>query len=62
MVPKGYNQEKGIDFDKIFAPVTRIEAIRLLFTFAYFMNFKFYQMNVKSIFLNGYITEEVYVE
>ena len=50
-----------IDFDESFALVDRLEAIRMLLAFACYMNFKLYQMNVKSVFLNGYITEEVYV-
>ena len=48
--------------DKIFAPVARLEAIKMLLTFAYFMNFKLFQMDIKSAFLNGHIAEEVYVE
>ena len=59
---KGYNQEEGIDFDETFVPVARLEVIRLLLAFAYFMNFKLYQMNIKSIFLNDYISEKVYIE
>ena len=59
---KGYNQEEGIDYDETFAPVARLEAIRMLLAFASFMDFKLFQMDVKSAFLNGYIEEEVYVE
>ena len=59
---KGYNQEEGIDFDETFAPVARLEAIRMLFAYASYMNFKLFQMDVKSAFLNGFIEEEVYVE
>ena len=62
MVAKGYNQEEGIDFDETFAPVARLEAIRLLLAYACFMKFKLFQMDVKGAFLNGYIAEEVYVE
>ena len=62
LVAKGYNQEKDIDYDETFAPVARLEAIRMLLTFASFMNFKIYQMDIKSAFLNGFIEEEVYVE
>ena len=47
--------------DESFAPVARLEAIRMLLAFACYMDFKLYQMDVKSAFLNGYITEEVYV-
>ena len=55
LVAKGYNQEKGIDYDETFVPVVRLEAIRMLLAFASFMNFKLYQMDVKSVFLNGFI-------
>ena len=59
---KGYNQEEGIDFDETFALVARLEAIRILSTFASYMNIKLYQMDVKCAFLNVYLQEEVYVE
>ena len=57
-----YSQEKGIDYDETYTPVARLEAIRMLLAFACFKNFKLYQIDVKSVFLNGYINEEVYVE
>ena len=62
LVAKGYNQEEGIDYDETFGPVARLEAIRMLLAFVSFMDFKLYQMDVKSAFLNGFIKEEVYVE
>ena len=62
LVAQGYNQEEGIDYDETFAPVARLEAIRILLAFACHKNFTLYQMDVKSAFLNGYIMEEVYVE
>ena len=62
LIAKGYNQEEKIDFDETFAPIARLEAIRLLLAYACFMNFKLFQMNLKSAFLNDYIAEEVYVE
>ena len=62
LVAKGYNQEEGIDFDETFAPVARLEAIRILLTFASYMNIKLYQIDVKCAFLNGYLQKEVYVE
>ena len=62
LVAQGYNQEEGIDFDEIFAPVAILEAIRLFLAFACHMNFKLFQMDLKSAFLNGFIQEEVYVE
>ena len=61
LVAQGYSQEEGIDFDESFAPVARLEAIRMLLAFACYMDFKLYHMDVKSACLNGYITEEVYV-
>ncbi|GJY22254.1 putative ribonuclease H-like domain-containing protein [Tanacetum coccineum] len=57
----GYTQEEGIDYDEVFAPVARIEAIRLFLAYASFMGFIVYQMVVKSAFLYGTIEEEVYV-
>ena len=59
LVTQEYNQEKDINYDEIFIPIDRLVAIRLLLTFAYFMGFKLYQIDVKSIFLNGIIKEEV---
>ncbi|GJW62384.1 putative ribonuclease H-like domain-containing protein, partial [Tanacetum coccineum] len=61
LVAQGYKQEEGIDYDEVFAPVARVEAIRLFLAFASFMNFPVYQMDVKSAFLYGTIEEEVYV-
>ena len=62
LVAQGYNQEECIDFDETYAPVARLESIRILLAFACFMNFKLYQMDVKCAFLNGFIKEIVYVE
>nr|KYP57392.1 Retrovirus-related Pol polyprotein from transposon TNT 1-94 [Cajanus cajan] len=61
LVAKSYNQGEGIDYDEIHSPVARIKAIRLLLAYASIMNFKLYQMDVKSFLLNGLIQEEVYV-
>nr|GEU44464.1 hypothetical protein [Tanacetum cinerariifolium] len=61
LVAQGHTQEEGIDYDEVFAPVTRIEAIKLLLAYASFMGFTVYQMDVKSAFLYGTIYEEVYV-
>ncbi|GKE50086.1 putative ribonuclease H-like domain-containing protein, partial [Tanacetum coccineum] len=58
---QGYTQEEGIDDDEVFAPVVRIEAIRLFLAYASFKDFMVYQMDVKSAFLYGKIAEEVYV-
>nr|GEZ42771.1 putative ribonuclease H-like domain-containing protein [Tanacetum cinerariifolium] len=61
LVAQGYTQEEGIDYKEVFAPVARIEAIRLFLAYALFMGFIVYQMDVKSAFLHGTIDEEVYV-
>ncbi|GKD89043.1 retrovirus-related pol polyprotein from transposon TNT 1-94 [Tanacetum coccineum] len=62
LVAQGYNQQEGIDYDETFAPVARLEAIRIFLAFAIYMNFIVYQMDVKSAFLNGKLKEEVYVK
>ncbi|GJQ95435.1 ribonuclease H-like domain-containing protein [Tanacetum coccineum] len=61
LVAQGYTQEEGIDYDEVFAPVARIEAIRMFLTYVTFMTFVVYQMDVTSAFLYGKIKEEVYV-
>nr|GFB28687.1 hypothetical protein [Tanacetum cinerariifolium] len=61
IVAQGHTQEEGINYDEVFAPVARIEAIRLFLAYASFMGFTVYQMDVKSTFLYGTIDEEVYV-
>jgi hypothetical protein len=61
LVAQGFCQKEGVDFEETFAPVARIEAIRMLLAYAASKGFKLYQMDVKSAFLNGYIEEEVYV-
>nr|GEV41583.1 hypothetical protein [Tanacetum cinerariifolium] len=61
LVAQGHTQEEGIDYDEVFAPVARIEAIRVFLAFASYMGFIVYQINVKSAFLYGTIDEEVYV-
>ncbi|GJS01008.1 putative ribonuclease H-like domain-containing protein [Tanacetum coccineum] len=60
-VVNGHRQEEGIDYDEVFAPVARIEAIRIFLAFASYMGFIVYQMDVKSVFLYGKIDEDVYV-
>src|SRR6266498_5803125 len=62
LVAKGFSQVEGLDFGETFAPVARLEAIRILLAYASSHNIKLYQMDVKSAFLNGYINELVYVE
>ncbi|GJV26085.1 retrovirus-related pol polyprotein from transposon TNT 1-94 [Tanacetum coccineum] len=61
LVARGYRQEEGINFEESFAPVARLEAIRIFLAFAAHMNMVVYQMDVKTAFLNGNLREEVYV-
>lgn len=61
LVAKGYVQEQGVDFDEIFAPVTRIETVRLLLALAARYGWQVHHLDVKTAFLNGEILEEVYV-
>ncbi|GKG42207.1 retrovirus-related pol polyprotein from transposon TNT 1-94, partial [Tanacetum coccineum] len=61
LVAKGYRQEEGIDFEESFAPVARIEAIRIFIANAATKNMIIYQMDVKTAFLNGDLQEEVFV-
>ncbi|GJY01115.1 retrovirus-related pol polyprotein from transposon TNT 1-94 [Tanacetum coccineum] len=60
-VAKGYAQEEGIDFEKSFAPVARLEAVRIFIAYVAHKSFAIYQMDVKTAFLNGPLKEEVYV-
>jgi hypothetical protein len=61
-VSKGYSQVEGLDFGETYEPVARLESIRILLAYATYHGFKLYQMDVKSVFLNGPIKKEVYVE
>jgi hypothetical protein len=62
LVAQGFTQIEGLDFSKMYAPVARLELIRILLAYATHHDFKLYQMDVKSAFLNGPISELVYVE
>lgn len=62
LVTQGYTQIEGVDFDETFDPMVRLESIRLLLGVACLLNSKLFQMDVKSVFLNVYLNEEVYVE
>jgi hypothetical protein len=62
LVAKGYSHVEGLDFDKTFAPIARIESIHILLAYTTHHDFKIYQMDVKSAFLNGPIKEKVYVQ
>ena len=57
LLPRGFAKKEGIDFEETFAPVARLEAIRIFLTFAASMGFKVFQMDVKSTFLNSFIEE-----
>jgi hypothetical protein len=59
LVAQGYSQKEGIDYDETFAPVARLEAIRILLAFSVAKGFKLYQMYVKSAILNGFLEEDV---
>ncbi|GKE67801.1 retrovirus-related pol polyprotein from transposon TNT 1-94 [Tanacetum coccineum] len=61
LVARGYRQEEGIDFEESFAPVARLEAIRIFLAFSAHINMVVYQMDVKTAFLNGNLWEVVYV-
>ena len=61
LVAQGYTQVERIDFDETLTPVARLESIKILLAIASHLNFKLYQMNVKSAFLNGMLQEELYV-
>ncbi|GJV79204.1 retrovirus-related pol polyprotein from transposon TNT 1-94 [Tanacetum coccineum] len=62
LVAKGYGQQEGIDFEESFAPVARLEAVRLFVAYVAHKSFTVYQMDVKTTFLNGPLKEEVYVK
>jgi hypothetical protein len=62
LVAQGFTQVEGLDFGETYAPVARLESIRILIAYATNHDFKMYQMEVKSAFLNGSLQELVYVE
>nr|GEV98619.1 transposon Ty3-G Gag-Pol polyprotein [Tanacetum cinerariifolium] len=61
LVDQCYNQQEEIDYDETYAPIARLESIRILLAYVCALDFKLFQMDVKSAFLNGFINEEVYV-
>ena len=61
LVAKGYSQRQGVDYDEVFAPVARMETVRLLLVLAAGQGWQVHHMDVKSAFLNGDLIEEVYV-
>jgi hypothetical protein len=62
LVAQDFTQVEGLDFEETYAPVARLEAIHMLLAYAAHHNFKLYQMDIKSVFLNGPIQELVYIE
>ena len=61
LVAQGYSQMEGVDYDETFAPVAYLESIRILLALACYLKFKLYQMDVKTVFLNEFLKEDVYV-
>jgi hypothetical protein len=61
LAAQGFSQKEGIDYKETFAPVARLEAIRILLAFSMAKGFKLHQMDVNSAFLSGVLEEEVYV-
>lgn len=59
---QGYDQEKEVDYDETLTPVARMEIIRICITFATYMGLKLFQMDVKSVLMNGYLKEEALVK
>src|SRR6267154_5573930 len=62
LVAKGFTQIHGIDYDETFSPVARFESLRLLLALAALEDWEIHQMDVKSVFLNGVLDEEIYME
>ena len=62
LVVKGYAQVFGVDYFDTFAPITRLDTVRMLLAIATQKQWKIYQLDVKSAFLNGFLKEEIYVE
>ena len=62
LICKGYAQEEGIDYGETFSLVARLEGVITLFSYSTYKGFKFYQMDVKSTFLNGILEEKYYIE
>ena len=62
LVAKGYKQKYGVDYEEVFAPVARLDMVRMLISLTTHHSWKIYQLDVKLAFLNGILEEEVYVE
>ena len=61
LIAQGYSQIEGVDYDETLAPVARMNSIRILLALACHLKFKLYQMDIKTIFLNGFLKEDAYV-
>ena len=61
LVAQGYSQMEGVDHDETYAPIARMDSIRILLALACQLKFKIYQMDVKTAFLNGLLKKDVYV-
>ena len=61
LVAKGYSQRQGIDYEETFSPVARFESVRLMIALAVHNKLKLHQMDIKTAFLNGELSEEVYM-
>ena len=62
LVVKGYTQQEGLNYEKTFFPVVRFALIRLILAIVAHMDFELHQMNVKTLFLNGELEEEIYMD
>ena len=62
LIAKGYTQKEGIDYDETFSPVAMLKTIRILLSIAAALNYEIWQMDVKTIFLNGNLDERIYMQ
>jgi len=62
LVARGFLQKHGVDYEEVFSPIARLETVRVVVAHASMQRWKIHQLDVKSVFLNGELEEEVYVE